>query len=192
VNIFDRIREYLRRRNDLSAGRDPVWDDAPTATMPAPVPAAEPACKACSHLDYGPCGCPRDCGWPSCMGERARAAAAAIVAQAEAEQAQAAAKAWREADPIVSLPAAPPPPMPPSDLSRIMVSQLPSPPPNDRNFAWTHQYADYMRRVGVATGTSTDLEHTMAWGMPALEPGDGTGVRLAGQEHGETGPEVSA
>lgn len=43
----------------------------------------EPACKACSHLDYGPCDCPRDCGWPSCMGERAHAAAAALAAQVE-------------------------------------------------------------------------------------------------------------
>jgi hypothetical protein len=68
--------------------------------------------------------------------------------------------------------------MPPSGLSRIMVSQIPSPPLNDRNFEWTHKYADYMRRVGAATGTSTDLEHTMAWGLPALEPGDGTGVAL--------------
>lgn len=46
---------------------------------------AEPACKACSHLDYGPCECPRDCGWPSCMGERARAAAEALAAQVAAE-----------------------------------------------------------------------------------------------------------
>ena len=42
-----------------------------------------PACRACSHLDYGPCECPRDCGWPSCMGERARAAAAALAALVE-------------------------------------------------------------------------------------------------------------
>lgn len=43
----------------------------------------EPACKACSPLDYGPCDCPRPCGWPSCMGERARATAAALAAQIE-------------------------------------------------------------------------------------------------------------
>jgi len=73
---------------------------------------------------------------------------------------------------------APPPPMPPADLSRIMVAQIPPPPVNDRNFGWRHEYADYMRRAGVATGTSTDLEHTMAWGIPALKPGDGTGDPL--------------
>ena len=125
---------------------------------------------------------------------------AEIVAQAQADalaaQESAQTEQWGEWDepagPALLVPAHEPPPMPPSGLSSIMVAQIPAPPPNDRNFGWTHEYADYMRRVGVATGTSTDLEHTMAWGIPALKPGDGTGVRLAAQKHGETGPEVAA
>ncbi len=182
MKIFDRIREYLRRHNDLSAGRDPVWDDAagqaPTETMPAAAPA----------ITYEPHGIDT----PEKLAEiKAQAEADALAAQASA-----ATEAWGEwdepADPAPLVPAHEPPPMPPSGLSRIMVAQIPSPPPNDRNFEWTHKYADYMRRVGVATGTSTDLEHTMAWGMPALKPGDGTGVRLAAQGDGETGPEVAA
>ena len=175
MKIFDRIREYLRRRNDLSAGRDPVWDappeQAPTQTMPA--------------TDYDPA---------------IKAKAAEIVARAEAEAQAAHASAetepWGEWDqpaaPAPLVPAHEPPPMPPSELSRAMVSQIPDPPVNDRNFGWRHDYADYLRRVGVATGTTTDLEHTMAWGIPALKPGDGTGKPLAGQQHSETGPEVAA
>lgn len=168
MSILTRIFQRRGRHADLI----PEWDDSydpgyadrledehmaqiraeqATVTMPAPVPAYSP---------------------------EIREAAAAIVAQAAAETAQAAAQAWQQADPIVSLPVAPPPPMPPADLSRAMVSQIPDPPVNDRNFGWTHEYADYMRRVGVATGTSTELEHTMAWGVPALPPGDRTGTRL--------------
>jgi hypothetical protein len=178
VRIFDRIREYLRRHNDLSAGRDPVWDEvagqAPTQTMPA--------------ASYEPHGIDSR---ETLAGIIAKAQADALAAQESAQTEQ-----WGEWDepagPAPLVAAHEPPPMPPSDLSRIMVAQIPAPPANDRNFEWTHKYADYMRRVGVATGTSTDLEHTMAWGMPALKPGDGTGVRLAAQEQGETGPEVAA
>ena len=177
MNIFDRIREYLRRRNDLSAGRDPVWDyapgQAPTVTLPA--------------APYEPHGIDTP--------ETLAALREKAEADARAAQESAQTEAWGEWDdpagPAPLVPAHEPPPMPPSGLSRIMVAQIPSPPPNDRNFAWTHEYADYMRRVGVATGTSTDLEHTMAWGIPALKP-DGTYVRLAAQKHGETGPEVAA
>lgn len=178
MRLLDRFREYLRRHNDLSAGRDPVWDDAPeqapTQTMPAQA--------------YEPHGIDT----PEKLAEiRARAEADALAAQESAQT-----EAWGEWDkpgePAPLVPAHEPPPMPPSELSRAMVSQIPDPPVNDRNFGWRHDYADYLRRVGVATGTSTDLEHTMAWGIPALKPGDGTGKPLAGQEHSETGPEVAA
>ncbi len=82
--------------------------------------------------------------------------------------------------------------MPPADLSRVMVSQIPSPPPNDRNFDWTHKYADYCAGSGWRPGRPRTWSTPWRGALPALEPGDGTGVRLAAQEHGETGPEVAA
>jgi len=106
---------------------------------------------------------------------------ARIRAQAEADAAAAQDAAQAQASPVASRPVAPlpePPPMPPSELSRAMVTLIPSPPVNDRNFSWAHEYADYMRRIGVATGTTTELEHTMAWRVPALPAGDGTGEAL--------------
>jgi hypothetical protein len=169
MSIWTRVRERFHRRYDIigrayvperytPAGDLPVAaEDTPTATMPAP--------------DYDPA---------------IKAKLAELKAQAEADalaaQASAQTETWGTWDqpigPAPSVPAHEPPPMPPSGLSRAMVSQIPSPPANDRNFSWTHEYAEYMRRVGVATGTATDLEHTMAWGVPALKPGDGTGERL--------------
>lgn len=181
MKLFDRIREYLKRHDDLSAGRDPVWDDTPTAAMPV---AAEDA----PTITYAPHGIDT----PEKLAEiRAQAEADARAAHESAETGPRG--EWDDpAGPAPLVPAHDPPPMPPSELSRAMVSQIPDPPVNDRNFGWRHDYADYLRRVGVATGTTTDLEHTMAWGMPALKPGDGSGIPLAGQEHSETDPEVAA
>lgn len=163
MSILTRVRD-LWQRHVGTAGSDPVWDEqeqaeqAPTETMPAATPTE-----------------PHGIATPETL------AAIREQAEADARAAQEAATTWQEADPVASLPVAAlpdAPPMPPSDLSRAMVSQIPSPPLNDRNFGWRHDYADYLRRVGVATGTSTDLEHTMAWGIPALLPGDGTGEAL--------------
>jgi hypothetical protein len=194
MRLLARIRERFQRRYDFSKHyapepgsgvfRDPnalntpvaggrlPGDDTPTATMPA---------------TYKPHGIDT----PEKLAE--------IRAQAEAlaSQASAATETWGEWDePAGQAPLVPaghePPPMPPSFLSRIMVSQIPSPQPGDLSYDRAHNYADYLRRIGVATGTSTDLEHTGMWALPALEPGDGTGVRLAGQEHGQAGPEVAA
>jgi len=162
------IREFLcrdrRRGTDAApAGRarnlEPEWDEQPTAALPAPA--------------YRPHGIDT----PETL--------AALKARAEAEARAASAEAARrgERDKPGRIPEPPPlpaplPPMPPADLSRVMVSQIPDPPVNDRNFGWAREYAEYMRRVGVATGTATKWEHTMAWRVPALPPGDGTGEQL--------------
>jgi hypothetical protein len=169
MRLLTWVRERFQRRAILTAGRDPVWDDADVwRPMAAPVTGEV-------TITYEPHGIDT----PETLAAlREKAEADALAAQASAQTEQWG--TWDEPGTPLA-PAAepgPPPPMPPSDLSRAMVSQIPFPPPNDRNFDWTHKYADYMRRVGVATGTSTDLEHTMAWGVPALEPGDGTGVKL--------------
>lgn len=117
---------------------------------------------------------------------------AALVARAgeDARAAQEAAETepWGEWDepgvPLVSEPAppappSPPPPMPyPGDVSRIMVHQIDYPDPADLSPDKDRQYRAMLRRVGVATGTRTSLEDTGVWALPALEPGDGTGVPL--------------
>ena len=161
-------RDYGRRGTDAApAGRagnlEPAWDDraedTPTAALPAPA--------------YRPHGIDT----PETLAAlKARAVAEARAASAETAR-------WGERDkprrvPEPPLLPAPPPPMPPSDLSRAMVSQIPDPPANDRNFGWAREYAEYMRRVGVATGTATKWEHTTAWRVPALPPGDGTGEAI--------------
>jgi hypothetical protein len=95
-------------------------------------------------------------------------------AQADAEAAHEAATTERPAAETL-----PPPPMPyPSDMSRIMVNQITYPDPADLSPDKDRHYRDMLRRVGVATGTRTSLEDTGMWALPALEPGDGTGVQL--------------
>lgn len=178
MRLWTRIREYLKRHNDLNAGRDPVWDaapeQAPTETMPAAV--------------YEPHGIDTP-ETLAALREKAEADARAAQESAQTEQ-------WGEWDqpaaPAPLVPAHEPPPMPPSGLSRIMVSQIPSPQPGDLSYDAAHNMADYLRRIGVATGTTTDLEQTGMWALNALEPGDGSGVQLAAQEHGETGTETAA
>lgn len=182
MRFFDRIREYLRRHNDLSTGRDPVWDDAAGQARTQTMPAA----------DYEPHGIDT----PATLAELvAKAEADAQAAQASAQTVQ-----WGEWDEppaalahIPAVEAPPPPPMPyPGELSNAMVHQITYPDPSDLSLEKDRKYRDMLRRVGVATGTHTSLEDTRMWALPALEPGDGTGVRLAAQEHGETGPEVAA
>ena len=124
-------------------------------------------------------------------------------AQADAETARESAltEQWGEWDkPGEALPAdkparlaPPPPPMPyPSDMSRIMVHQIAYPDPADLSADRDRHYRDMLRRVGVATGTHTSLEDTGMWALPALEPGDGTGVALGQEERRETGTEAAA
>ena len=60
--------------------------------------------------------------------------------------------------------------MPHSDVSRIMVDHIPAPPTDDFSVDRGRNYAEYMRAIGVATGTSTDAEETGFWSLPALEP----------------------
>lgn len=165
---------FLKRRRQPRAAVVPDFYpgyDAPTAALRYPLLPAPVTAATSPTAVYEPHGIDT----PETL------AAIWAKAQADGEVAQESAMAWQAADPIASLPVTPmpeAPPMPPSELSRAMVSQIPDPPANDRNFSWAHQYADYMRRVAVATGTSTNLEHTTAWSVPALQPGDGTGVRL--------------
>lgn len=164
MRLLDRFREYLQRKNDLSAGRDPVWDappeQAPTQTMPA--------------ADYDPA---------------IKAKAAAIVAQAEADaraaQASAQTEAWGEWDnpgaPPATVPARivpEPPPMPYSAVSSAWVASIPVPDPADLSYDKDRHYREYLRHIGKATGTSTEFEDTGMWPRLALEPGDGSGVAL--------------
>jgi hypothetical protein len=72
----------------------------------------------------------------------------------------------------------PPPPMPFSGVSEIMVSRVDYPDPADLSCDKDRHYRETLRRMGAATGTSTSLEDTGTWPRLALEPGDGTGVRL--------------
>ena len=74
--------------------------------------------------------------------------------------------------------APPPPPMPFSGVSKIMVSQVGYPDPADLSCDKDRHYREMLRRMGAATGTSASLEDTSAWPRLALEPGDGTGVLL--------------
>ena len=168
MSIFDRIREYLRRHNDLSAGRDPVWDDAPTATMALPV-------EGEMTITYEPHGIDT----PEKLAEiKARAEADALAAQASAQTEQWG--TWDEPGTPLAPPAFTPPPPSPysSDMSRAMVHQIAYPDPLDLSPDRDRKYRDMLRRVGVATGTHTSLEDTGVWALPALPPGDGSGVRL--------------
>lgn len=108
-------------------------------------------------------------------------------AQADAETAHTSAEtqAWGEWDQpgtgLADAPArelAPPPPMPFSGVSRIMVDRITYPDPADLSIDKDRHYRETFRLTGVATGTSGSLEDTGMWALPALEPGDGTGTRL--------------
>lgn len=110
---------------------------------------------------------------------------AAIVAKAQEDsrtaQESAETEQWGEWDEPGTAPARTvpdPPPMPFSGVSRIMVDRIPSPEPVNLSYDSAHNYAQYLRAIGAATGTSTSLEDTGMWPRLALEPGDGTGVRL--------------
>ena len=164
MRLLDRIRERFQRRYDLFS--DP--DEYPVAVTTAGE----------MTIAYEPHGIDT----PQTLAE--------IVAQAQAD-AEAAHEAavteqWGEWDqpgkplaPVAApAPVPPPPPVPPSDLSRIMVSQIPVPQPGDLSYDRSHRYADYLRRIGAATGTSSSLEDTGMWPRFALEPGDGKGVQL--------------
>lgn len=164
MNILTRIREFWQRR---AAGRDPVWDDvpelAPTRTMPA--------------VAYQPHG----------IDSQETLAAIVAKAQADAEAAQQSAltEAWAEWDqpgtglagkPAIEAP--PPPPMPFSGVSSAWVASITPPDVTDLSYDKDRRYREYLRHIGAATGTSTALEVTGTWPRLALEPGDGTGVRL--------------
>jgi hypothetical protein len=160
------LRRWLRRNDPLSA-RDPAWGDdaeyrAPAGDAPA--------------VTYEPHGIDT----PETLADLvAQADADARAAQASAETGQ-----WFEGDepgiPLAPVPGVLPlPPMPYSpDMSRIMVGQIAYPDPADLTPDRNRAYRDMLRRVGVATGTHTSLEDTGMWALPALEPGDGTGVQL--------------
>jgi hypothetical protein len=101
---------------------------------------------------------------------------AAIVARAQ-EDTRAAASAPPQdapADQPAKLSAAPPPPpMPCSGVSSIWVDQITYPDPADLSYDKDRHYRETLRHIGAATGTSTSLEDTGMWSVPALEAGNG-------------------
>jgi hypothetical protein len=168
MSIFTRVRRRFRRRYDYSRHYAPepgsgVFRDqrAQAAAGDAPTVAYEP-----HGIDT-----------PETLAEivtRAQAEAGARAAQASAETEQ-----WGAWDQPPAAELAPPPPMPyPGDLSNVMVHRITYPDPADLSLDKDRRYRDMLRRVGVATGTHTSLEDTGMWALPALEPGDGTGVQL--------------
>ncbi len=151
---------------EIAGRRRRRQDDGP-AYLPAPAgPPAAPAAQP--RLDYD---------------AQAWETVARLAAQAEAEAEAARAAQDRPAAPPAEEPVPwsllPPPPMPyRGDLSRAMVHQIDYPDPADLSPDKDRAYRNMLRRVGVATGTHTSLEDTCTWALPALEPGDGTGVPL--------------
>ena len=108
-----------------------------------------------------------------------------ILDRAHAEAEAAAAQPWGDWDQpgtgLGEVPAyepLPPPPSPYSGVSRIMVGEIAYPDPSDLSYDKDRHYRETLRRIGVATGTSTTLEQTGVWPRIALEPGDGRGVPL--------------
>lgn len=96
----------------------------------------------------------------------------------------------------VSEPVPVPPPAPLGVISSRLVETIPSPPPPVFD---ARQYGPYLRAVGAATGTRTDLERESAWRL-AIEAGpfigpsptcpecDGTGMVWAERCTCGTGP----
>ena len=188
------LNPFRRRRHGHRVG------DAPTGMPPGhssslllqPVgdPQTAPACRACSREDYGACTCPEDCGWLSCTGgwrdappaESHGIATPEILAELVA-QAQAQAEAETATDvripayvpqppPIRRVGPAPEPPSAPfSGISALWVRQIRYPDPADLSYYQARDYRETLRHIGKATGTSTSLEDTMAWPVPALEVG---------------------
>lgn len=160
MKFLTRIRERWQHRHS-----DPVWADetellirpgfeAPTVTMPVPVPPA---------VEYD---------------ERARQQVAALAAQVEAEKAQAAVtEQWGPWDTPSQPPALVPvheprpcTPAPCGGVSAIMVSQIPDPDMDITSYSGAHSRAEYMRAISAATGTSTAADETGFWQLPALAP----------------------
>lgn len=150
----------MRFRPDPAAG-ETMWEpldgpaeDTRTATMPSPVP-------------YEPHGIDT----PEVL--------AALREQAEAD-ARAAREAATQQWGTWDEPGTPlaPPPMPPGDLSQVMVNQIIYPDPADLSYDKDRKYRELYKRTGVATGTRASQEDTGVWALPALEPGDGTGAPL--------------
>jgi hypothetical protein len=196
VSIFTRVRERFQRRYDIigrvyapepgsGVFRDPrvgntplsggtlAVEDTPTATMPAPA--------------YKPHGIDT----PETLAAlREKAVADALAAQESAQTAQ-----WgRWDEPVPVVPAAhEPPPMPPAGLSRIMVSQIPAPDPDITNYDRAHGTAEYLRKIGAATGTWTDMEATGFWDLAALTPAaPGVPAGFRGEKTGGGGLPVPA
>ena len=157
MRLITWFRERRQRRRDYAS----AWDEetallirpdaeTPTAAMPAPA------------VPYVPHGIDT----PEKLAEiRAQAEADARAAQTEAWG------AWDQPGPaLADKPAVEPPPMPPSELSRIMVSQIPAPDPDITSYDRAHSTAEYLRKIGAATGTATDMEETGFWEPAALEP----------------------
>jgi hypothetical protein len=64
-----------------------------------------------------------------------------------------------------------PPPMPGSGVSAIWVDRITYPDPADLSYDKDRHYRETLRHIGAATGTSTSLEDTGMWSLPALEAG---------------------
>ena len=183
MRLITWFRERWQRRRDYAS----AWDEetallirpdaeAATAAMPSPVPADEPAPAYTQDI---------------------MEKAAAIVRQAEKDSRAAHESAqteawgeWDQPDPaLADKPAVELPPMPTGELSRIMVSQIKPPDPDITSYGRAHSTAEYLRKIGAATGTATDMEETGFWEPAALEPA-APGAPPGFHAVGKPGPET--